>query len=38
MGMSGRSLLLIGMLICFAGIGFGVMTLLQVKRMPRIAR
>jgi len=34
MGMSGRSLLLIGMLICFAGIGFGVMTLLQVKRMP----
>ncbi len=34
MGMSGRSLLLIGMLIAFAGIGFGVVALLQVKRLP----
>jgi K(+)-stimulated pyrophosphate-energized sodium pump len=34
LGMSGRSLLLIGMLIAFLGIGFGVMTLLQVKRLP----
>jgi len=33
-GMSGRSLLLIGMLIAVAGIGFGIMTLLQVKRLP----
>ena len=33
-GMSGRSLLLIGMLVGFAGIGFGVLALLQVKRLP----
>jgi K(+)-stimulated pyrophosphate-energized sodium pump len=34
MGMSGRSLLLIGMLVALAGIGFGVVALLQVKRLP----
>ena len=34
MGMSGSSLLLIGMLVAFAGIAFGVVALLQVKRMP----
>jgi K(+)-stimulated pyrophosphate-energized sodium pump len=34
MGMSGRSLLLIGMLIALAGIGFGIVALLQVKRLP----
>jgi K(+)-stimulated pyrophosphate-energized sodium pump len=34
MGMSGRSLLLIGMLIAVAGIGFGVVALLKVKGMP----
>jgi len=34
MGMSGRSLLLIGMLVAVAGIGFGVVALLKVKGMP----
>src|SRR5687768_15776048 len=34
MGMSGRSLLLIGLLVAVAGIGFGVVTLLQVKKLP----
>ena len=34
MGMSGHSLLLIGMLVAFAGIGFGVLALLQVKALP----
>src|SRR5688572_20727021 len=32
--MSGRSLLLIGLLVAVAGIGFGVVALLQVKKMP----
>jgi K(+)-stimulated pyrophosphate-energized sodium pump len=34
LGMSGRSLLLIGMLVAVAGIGFGVIALFQVKRLP----
>jgi len=34
MGTSGRSILLVGLLISFAGIGFGVIALNQVKRMP----
>ena len=34
MGMSGRSLLLVGMLVAFAGIGFGIVALFQVKRLP----
>src|SRR5690606_2646717 len=34
MGMNGRSILLVGMLVAFAGIAFGVLALLQVKRMP----
>jgi len=34
MGMSGRSILLVGLLIAFAGIGFGLIALNQVKRMP----
>src|SRR5688572_17941379 len=32
--MSGRSLLLIGLLVAVAGIGFGVVALLQVKKLP----
>src|SRR4051812_4459553 len=34
MGTSGRAILLVGLLICFAGIGFGVVALNQVRRMP----
>jgi K(+)-stimulated pyrophosphate-energized sodium pump len=34
MGTSGRTILLVGLLICFAGIGFGVIALNQVRRMP----
>jgi K(+)-stimulated pyrophosphate-energized sodium pump len=34
LGMSGRSLLLLGLLVAIAGIGFGVVTLLQVKKLP----
>src|SRR4051812_43322141 len=34
MGTSGRAILLVGLLICFAGIGFGIVALNQVKRLP----
>jgi K(+)-stimulated pyrophosphate-energized sodium pump len=34
LGMSGHSLLLYGMIVALAGIGFGVMTLNQVKNLP----
>ncbi|HVZ35935.1 MAG TPA: sodium-translocating pyrophosphatase, partial [Polyangiaceae bacterium] len=34
MGMSGRSLLMLGLLVAFAGIGFGILALQQVKRLP----
>jgi len=33
-GMSGRSLLLIGMLVAFCGLGFGVAALVRVKNLP----
>jgi K(+)-stimulated pyrophosphate-energized sodium pump len=34
LGMSGRSLLMLGMLVAFAGLAFGIVALLQVKNLP----
>jgi K(+)-stimulated pyrophosphate-energized sodium pump len=34
MGMSGRSLLLLGMLVAVAGMAFGIVALFQVKKLP----
>jgi len=34
LGMSGHSLLLLGMLVAFAGLAFGLVALLQVKNLP----
>ena len=34
LGMSGRSLLMLGMLVAFAGLAFGILALIQVKNLP----